>query len=44
MSTAIYPTLTYRHNSGGEPKDIPNLTYDELKTFRNIHYHPSNAR
>jgi Zn-dependent M16 (insulinase) family peptidase len=31
MSKNLYPTSTYHYNSGGEPADIPNLTYDEFK-------------
>ncbi len=40
---ALYPSTTYRHNSGGEPAVIPSLTYDQLKAFHQHHYHPSNA-
>ncbi len=43
MSKNLYPTSTYHYNSGGEPADIPNLTYDEFKQFYQTHYHPSNA-
>jgi len=39
----LYPTTTYHFNSGGEPEDIPNLTFQELKNFYRTHYHPSNA-
>lgn len=39
----LYPTTTYHFNSGGEPEDIPNLTYEQLKNFYRTHYHPSNA-
>lgn len=39
----LYPTTCYRHNSGGEPKEIPDLTWDELKRFHARYYHPSNA-
>ncbi|MFC1814407.1 insulinase family protein [Thermodesulfobacteriota bacterium] len=40
---ALYPSTTYRHNSGGDPAIIPKLTYDQLKAFHQRHYHPSNA-
>ncbi len=43
LSEHIYPTSTYHYNSGGEPRDIPKLSYDELVQFYNTHYHPSNA-
>lgn len=43
FTEAIFPTTTYHYNSGGEPENIPDLTYDELKAFHARHYHPSNA-
>ena len=43
LLNALYPTSTYGWNSGGEPADIPRLTYAQLKHFHEIHYHPSNA-
>ncbi|MBF0160246.1 MAG: insulinase family protein [Magnetococcales bacterium] len=39
----LFPTITYRHNSGGDPETIPNLTWEGLKAFHARHYHPSNA-
>lgn len=39
----LFPKTTYHYNSGGDPKDIPDLSYDELVTFYKSHYHPSNA-
>lgn len=39
----LYPTSTYHYNSGGEPEDIPDLTYQQLQDFYRTHYHPSNA-
>lgn len=38
---ALFPNLTYGVNSGGDPKVIPTLTYDELKEFHQTFYHPS---
>lgn len=43
ISKHLYPTTTYHYNSGGEPKNIPDLTYEQLKAFHTHHYHPSNA-
>lgn len=43
LCTHLYPTTTYHYNSGGEPKDIPNLSYESLQAFYRTHYHPSNA-
>lgn len=40
---AIYPDTEYSFNSGGDPKEIPNLKYSDLKAFHARHYHPSNA-
>lgn len=39
----LFPTSTYHYNSGGEPEHIPDLSYDDLKSFYQKHYHPSNA-
>ena len=39
----LYPTTTYRHNSGGDPECIPDLSYQQLRHFYETHYHPSNA-
>jgi presequence protease len=37
----IYPAI---NNSGGDPRFMTNLTYDQLKNFHKEHYHPSNAK
>jgi presequence protease len=39
----LYPTTTYHYNSGGDPEQITDLTYQELLDFYRTHYHPSNA-
>lgn len=39
----LFPETTYHYNSGGDPKDIPDLTYEQLVDFYKTHYHPSNA-
>lgn len=39
----LFPTSTYHYNSGGDPACIPDLSYEQLKTFYRSHYHPSNA-
>jgi Zn-dependent M16 (insulinase) family peptidase len=43
LSSQLYPTTTYHYNSGGDPADIPSLSYKQLKSFYASHYHPSNA-
>ncbi|MCB1670036.1 MAG: insulinase family protein [Gammaproteobacteria bacterium] len=39
----LYPTTTYHYNSGGDPREIPDLEYQQLQHFYKTHYHPSNA-
>ncbi|MFT4875081.1 insulinase family protein, partial [Congregibacter sp.] len=39
----LFPTSTYHYNSGGEPENIPELSYEQLQQFYKSHYHPSNA-
>ncbi|BBA33036.1 peptidase M16C associated domain-containing protein [Methylocaldum marinum] len=43
LTAAVFPSITYHFNSGGDPEAIPNLTYQQLKAFHRSHYHPSNA-
>ncbi len=43
ISKHVFPTTTYHYNSGGEPENIPQLSYQELLDFYNSHYHPSNS-
>ncbi len=43
MSTHLYPTTTYHYNSGGEPAEIPSLSWQQLRDFHARYYHPSNA-
>ncbi|KAH7679588.1 LuxS/MPP-like metallohydrolase protein [Dioscorea alata] len=41
---ALFPDNTYGVDSGGDPKVIPKLTFEEFKDFHRKYYHPSNAR
>jgi len=41
---SIFPDTTYGLDSGGSPKHIPDLTYEQFKAFHDSYYHPSNAR
>lgn len=43
VQTHLFPTTTYHYDSGGEPREIPNLTHAQLKAFHATHYHPANA-
>ncbi|MDT8379699.1 MAG: insulinase family protein [Desulfotignum sp.] len=41
---SLYPDTTYSNNSGGDPLEIPKLTWQDLKAFHSRYYHPSNAQ
>lgn len=43
ISSSIYPDTTYGVNSGGDPKVIPELTYEYYLDFHRRLYHPSNS-
>lgn len=43
IPTALYPHTTYAVESGGDPKDIPDLSYEQFKEFHRTYYHPSNS-
>ena len=42
--SSLFPDITYGFDSGGDPRHIPDLSYEQLKAFHACHYHPSNAR
>jgi len=41
---SLFPDNAYGYDSGGDPKHIPNLSFEQFKAFHERHYHPSNAR
>ncbi|KAG5625093.1 hypothetical protein H5410_010311 [Solanum commersonii] len=41
---ALFPDNTYGVDSGGDPRVIPSLSFEEFKEFHRKFYHPSNAR
>ena len=43
MSKHLYSSSTYKHNSGGDPEKIIDLSHEDLVNFHQKHYHPSNA-
>lgn len=43
MFKGLMPDSTYAHESGGDPKNIPDLTYEQFLDFHRRYYHPSNA-
>lgn len=43
VNEGLFQKSQYRFNSGGEPKHITDLQYQELADFHRMYYHPSNA-
>ncbi|GAG45897.1 unnamed protein product, partial [marine sediment metagenome] len=41
LSEVLYPDTNYRFNSGGDPSEIPDLSWEGLKDFHREHYAPS---
>lgn len=41
---SLFPENIYGLDAGGDPKEIPNLTYEQFRRFHQTFYHPSNAR
>jgi presequence protease len=41
---SVFPDNTYSMESGGDPGEIPLLTYDDFFNFHKKFYHPSNSR
>lgn len=44
ISEQLFPDNCYRFNSGGDPRHIPELTYEKYCELYRKYYHPSNAR
>ena len=44
MQKLLFPDNCYRFNSGGDPKHIPDLSYEQFLNAHRKYYHPSNAR
>ena len=40
---ALFPDSPYRHESGGDPEEIPSLTYEQFIDFHKNYYHPANS-
>ena len=43
IGKSLFPDSVYRHDSGGDPKDIPSLTREEYLNYHATYYHPSNS-
>lgn len=41
---SLFPEHTYGVESGGDPKNIPQLSYEEFIEFHKKYYHPSNSK
>ncbi|MDD3337469.1 MAG: insulinase family protein [Lachnospiraceae bacterium] len=41
--SSLFPNTPYGVESGGDPDDIPELTYEEFLNFHRKYYHPSNS-
>lgn len=40
---SLFPDTPYGLDSGGDPEEIPQLTYEQFTRFHRTYYHPSNA-
>ena len=43
VSKGLLPDTCYAYNGGGDPRVIPDLTYEQLKTYYQTYYRPSNS-
>jgi Zn-dependent M16 (insulinase) family peptidase len=41
---SLFPDTPYGFDSGGHPRQIPDLTFERFQDFYKKYYHPSNAR
>ncbi|WP_373214144.1 insulinase family protein [Ruminococcus sp. 5_1_39BFAA] len=43
IMNSLFPDTTYGCESGGNPDNIPELTYEQFLDFHRTYYHPSNS-
>ena len=43
IQNSLFPDTSYGVESGGDPKVIPELTYEDFLAFHGRYYHPSNS-
>ncbi len=43
IMNVLFPDTLYSYESGGDPKNIPDLSYEDFLGFYKQYYHPSNA-
>jgi Zn-dependent M16 (insulinase) family peptidase len=41
---SLFPDTAYGFDSGGDPKKIPDLIFEQFKAFHGKYYHPTNSR
>lgn len=41
---SLFPDSPYGFDSGGNPKHIPDLSFEQFQAFHKAYYHPSNSR
>lgn len=44
LNRMLFPDTCYQYVSGGDPKQIPTLTYEQFLDAHRKYYHPSNAK
>lgn len=40
---SLFPDTSYSNESGGDPEEIPSLSYEQFLAFHKKYYHPSNS-
>ncbi|MBX3066403.1 MAG: insulinase family protein [Anaerolineae bacterium] len=40
---ATFPDTFYANDAGGDPQQMPNLSYEQFRDFHDTYYHPSNS-
>lgn len=43
IQQSLHPDTLYGFDSGGDPKEIPSLTFEAFRDFHRRYYHPSNS-
>ncbi len=43
IMNSLFPDTSYGYESGGNPENIPELSYEEFLDFHRSYYHPSNS-
>lgn len=41
---SLLPDTQYYYDSGGEPENIPDLSYEQFRQYHETYYHPSNCK